>query len=99
MGVLRIALQEDFQGEHVVVAVDGAVVMDDPSVHTRRQIGLARLLTTSVRDGEVTVEVSVEGGPHTSVEIDSTVAEAVLVDLDADAGLTVRASGDLPGYM
>jgi hypothetical protein len=99
MSVLQIALQEDFQGEHVVVAVDGAVVLDDPSVHTRRQIGLARSLEVPVRDGGVTVEVSVQGGPRESAEIDTTVTRAVLVDLDADDGLTVRASGDLPGYV
>lgn len=99
MSVLRIALQEDFQGEHVVVAVDGTVVLDDPSVHTRRQIGLARYLEVRVRDGGVTVEVSVQGGARESVEIDTTVTKAVLVDLDADGGLTLRASGDLPGYV
>ncbi|MFI7413106.1 hypothetical protein ACIBU0_30980 [Streptomyces sp. NPDC049627] len=99
MGVLRIALQDDFQGEHVVVAVDGTVVLDDPSVHTRREISLARALDVPVRDGTVTVEVSVQGGPRESVEIDTTVSKAVLVDLDADDGLTLRASGALPGYL
>ncbi|MDF3144740.1 MULTISPECIES: hypothetical protein [unclassified Streptomyces] len=99
MSVLRIALQEDFQGEHVVVTVDGTVVLDDPSVHTRRQIGLARSIEVPVRDGGITVEVSVHGGPRESVEIDTTVSKAVLVDLDADGRLTVRASGDLPGYV
>ncbi|WP_328505192.1 hypothetical protein [Streptomyces sp. NBC_00391] len=99
MSVLQIALQEGFLGEHVVVAVDGTVVLDDPSVHTRRQIGLARSLEVPVRDGGVTVEVSVRGGPRESVEIDTTVSKAVLVDLDADNALIVRASGDLPGYV
>ncbi|MGV9559204.1 hypothetical protein [Streptomyces sp. NPDC003401] len=99
MSVLHIALQEDFQGEHVVVAVDGTVVLDDPSVRTRRQIGLARLLEVPVRDGGVTVEVSVRGGPRESVEIDTTVTKAVLVGLGADDGLTLRARGDLPGYV
>lgn len=99
MSVLRIALQDDFQGEHVVVAVDGTVVLDDPSVHTRREISLARALEVPVRDGAVTVEVTIQGGPRESVEIDTTVSKAVLVDLDADDGLTLRASGDLPGYL
>lgn len=99
MSVLRIALQEDFKGEHVVVTVDGAVVLDDPSVRTRRQIGLARLLEVPVRDDGVTVEVSVQGGRRQSVQIDTTVTKAVLVGLAADGDLTLSPSGDLPGYV
>ncbi|MFD7626562.1 hypothetical protein ACFV7Q_11070 [Streptomyces sp. NPDC059851] len=99
MSVLQIALQEDFQGEHVVVSVDGTVVLDDPSVHTRRQIGLARSVEVPVRDGQVTVDVSILGGPRESVAIDTTVTRAVLVDLGADGALAVRARGDLPGYV
>ncbi|WP_405976982.1 hypothetical protein [Streptomyces sp. NBC_00158] len=99
MGVLQIALQEGFGGEHVVVAVDATVVLDEPSVHTRTQVGLARSIEVPVRDGAVTVEVSVQGGPRESLEIDTTVTKAVLVDLDADGRLTVRASADLPRFM
>jgi hypothetical protein len=33
------------------------------------------------------------------VEIDTTATKAVLVGLHADDGLTVRASGNLPGYV
>ncbi|PBC66140.1 hypothetical protein BX265_8535 [Streptomyces sp. TLI_235] len=99
MSTLRIALQEDFQGEHVVVAVDGTVVLDDPSVHTRRQIGLARSLEVPVKGNRVTVEVAIRGGQRQSVQIDTTVTKAVLVGLTADGSLTVSPSTDLPRYM
>lgn len=38
---LEIVLEEGFDGEPVTVAVDGAVVFDEPAVRTRRQIGFA----------------------------------------------------------
>lgn len=38
---LEIALEEGFDGEPVVVAIDGEVVLDEPAVRTRQQIGLA----------------------------------------------------------
>jgi hypothetical protein len=41
MPILKIDLQDGFNGDRVTVRVDGRVVYDKPQVRTRTQIGLA----------------------------------------------------------
>jgi hypothetical protein len=54
---LKIDLQEGFAGDHVVVEVDGQVVLDKQSVTTRQQVGLAS--SVQVETG-LTAELRVE---------------------------------------
>jgi hypothetical protein len=44
MPTLKIDLQEGFDGDHVIVEVDGRVVLDKDGVRTRMQVGLAESL-------------------------------------------------------
>ncbi len=82
MAQLTIALEEGFDDTHVVVRVNGVSQLDDPSISTRPQIGLARSLTVEVPDGPVTVDVElpelslgqridldVRNGPHLGLSI------------------------------
>jgi hypothetical protein len=50
MPKLVIALEDGFVDDHVVVVVDGRVVLDERGVRTRTQIGLARSTTVDVPD-------------------------------------------------
>ena len=57
MGTLRIALEEGFQGETVVVDVNGATVLERDDVRTRMQVGFAERLEVPVDEGDAAVEV------------------------------------------
>lgn len=57
MGQLTIALEEGFEGTHVVLHVNGVRQLDDANVTTRPQIGLARTMTVDVSDGPVQVDI------------------------------------------
>ena len=58
MNTLRIALQDGFEGDAVVVSVNGKEVFDQDSVKTKRQIGNARSFDVEVAEESADVEVS-----------------------------------------
>ena len=58
MTTLRIALQDGFEGEPVVVSVNGKQVFDQESVKTKRQIGNARSFDVEVDEETANVEIS-----------------------------------------
>lgn len=58
MTALRIALQDGFEGDHVVVKVNGKEVFKQESVKTKRQIGKATSFEVEVEEGSATVEVA-----------------------------------------
>lgn len=58
MTIIRIALQDGFEGDSVVVKVNGKEVFKQDGVKTKRQIGKAASFTVEVEDGPVKVEVS-----------------------------------------
>ncbi len=57
MGTLRIALEEGFEGEAVVVEVNGHTVLERDDVRTRMQVGFAERLEVPVDEGDAAVEV------------------------------------------
>ncbi len=58
MVLLHIALQEGFEGDTVVIRVNGKEVFRKPSVKTRLQTGYADSLEVNVQEGPVNVEVT-----------------------------------------
>jgi hypothetical protein len=67
---LAIALEDGFVDDHVVVAVDGKVVLDERGVRTRTQLGLARSTTVDAPD-RCRVEVRLPGrGLSAALDVD-----------------------------
>jgi hypothetical protein len=58
MTTLCIALQDGFEGELVVVKVDGKEVFKHDHVKTKHQIGKAASFEVDVKEGPARVEVS-----------------------------------------
>ncbi len=96
---LTIALEEGFRGQHVVVVVDGDVVLDDPDVHTRPQIGLARRVPLRLPEGDHSIGVRVDGTDRLNMHVDPGVTRSVRISLAADGSLQAVTGGDLPGYL
>jgi hypothetical protein len=59
MAVLSVALEEGFEGDAVVVEVNGRKVFERDGVRTRMQVGLAERFEVPVDQGEAVVEVQV----------------------------------------
>ena len=58
MTTLHIALQDGFEGDTVVVKVNGKEVFNNENVKTKRQIGKAASCDVEVEQGTANVEVS-----------------------------------------
>lgn len=58
MPTIRIALQDGFEGDTVVIKVNGKEVFNQESVKTKRQIGKAAAFEFEVDEGPTSVEVS-----------------------------------------
>lgn len=97
-GELTIALEEGFEGQHVVVAVDGEVVLDDPEVRTRRQIGLARSVPVPLPEGDHVIGVRVDGVERLSVRVEAGAVRWVAISRAADGGLDAVTGSGLRGY-
>ncbi len=85
MPLLRVDLQDGFEGDEVVVRLDGAPVFHGEAVRTRMQVGVAEIVETPVdagrhrleihlpqRDLAIEREIEVEGATHVGVSRDST---------------------------
>lgn len=59
MAVVGVALEEGFEGDTVVVEVNGRQVFERDGVITRTQIGLAELFDVAVDEHDAVVEVQV----------------------------------------
>ena len=72
MPTLTIDLQEGFEGEEVVVCVDGREAARRGGVRTKRTLGLADSLEVEVPEGTATVEIAVPSRKlEKSVEVHS----------------------------
>ena len=92
MRTLTIALEDGFVDDHVIVSVDGAVVLDEEHVRTRTQTGHARLVEVPTGADECRVEVALpEGGLRTEVRTDPRRAPNVRVSISG-GGLVAEAS-------
>ena len=58
MTAFRIALQDGFEGDTVVVKVNGKEVFKQENVKTKRQIGKAASVEVEVEEGSANVEIS-----------------------------------------
>jgi len=58
MATIRIALQDGFEDETVVIAVNGKEVFNQKNVKTKRQIGKAAGFELKLEPGSADVEVS-----------------------------------------
>jgi len=85
MASLHIALEEGFEGDVVVVRVNGSEVYDNQDVKTRLQIGLADSFDTSVGRGKAQIEIAVPTRKLT---------EKVSVDVDDRIFLGASLQGD-----
>ncbi|WP_330286139.1 hypothetical protein [Streptomyces sp. NBC_00576] len=99
MSELTIALEEGFRGQHIVVVVDGDVVLDDPDVRTRLQIGLARSIPLRLSEGDHSIDVRVDATDRLNMRVDPGVTRSVRISLAADGSLQAVTGGDLPGYL
>ena len=84
MAALHVALEEGFEDDEVVVAVDGEELLRQ-SLSTRMQLGLAKAVDAPVEPGPHTVAVSARG---VSAEI------AVEVEDELYLGISLSRSGD-----
>jgi hypothetical protein len=85
MAVLHLALEEGFEDDDVVIAVDGEEALRAEAVRTRMQTGLARAGDVPVPDGRHTVTVQARGA---SASIDVDVAGELYL------GVSLSRSGD-----
>ncbi|MFI7499252.1 hypothetical protein ACIBVL_12200 [Streptomyces sp. NPDC049687] len=96
---LTIALEGGFRHRHVVVSVDGGVVLDEPDVRTRTQIGLATSVDVALPEGEHAIGVEMDGSHRLDITIDTAVTRAVRVSVAADGSLNAVAGADRPRYL
>lgn len=80
MSTLFIALLDGFEGDPVVVKVNGKEVFKQDSVKTKRQIGKAASFDVKVADGPAQVEVSLPS---------KNISEAVAVKVSGETYLGV----------
>jgi hypothetical protein len=79
---LTVSLEDGFDRDHVVVIVDGVVVLDERQVSTRYQISLAREVTTEVPAGVARVGVALpERGLESALDIDAARTPTVRVSV------------------
>lgn len=69
--VVSVALQDGFEGDHVIVRINGEAVLDAPNVRTDQRIGLASAVDVAVGEdaSELVVEVP-DRGLHAIRQID-----------------------------
>jgi hypothetical protein len=79
---LTIALEDGFVDDHVIVRVDGTVVLDEEHVRTRTQTGLAQLVEVPAATADGRVEVTLPGRAlSTTVDVDPRQAPNVRVSV------------------
>jgi hypothetical protein len=72
MAMLGIDLQEGFEGDEVVVKVNGEELFRSADVRTRRAAGLATHARFTVDDGPLSIEVSVPSrGIEKRIDVDA----------------------------
>lgn len=85
MSSLTVSLEDGFARDHVVVTVDGVVVLDERQVSTRYQISLAREVTTEAPAGVARVCVALpDRGLDSAVDIDAARTPTIRVSVTDD---------------
>jgi hypothetical protein len=100
MAELHIALQEGFDGDEVIVLIDGQDVYRRPGVTTRTQIGLADSFTRKVADRRVAVEVRLPGrGASGLIDVDGNRPCHIGVSVTPAGRVALRAQDEPFGYL
>ncbi len=100
MPTLHVHLREGFEGERVVVTVGDRLAFDEPSVRTRMQLGLAKMLDVEVPDGRVPVHIDLPGRARTrTVAVDAAATPYLGVSVDASGDIDATPSAELLGYV
>ena len=99
MGSLRIALEEGFEGDAVVVEVNGHTVLERDDVRTRMQVGFAERLDVPVDEADAAVEVRLPRRRATG-RLTAHVADRVHVGVSLRNGEVVFRTSEQPfGYV
>ncbi len=97
---LHVALEEGFDGEEVVVLVDGREAFSGAAVRTRLQIGLAKSFDVEVAAGGHTVECRLTTrGRAVAHHVEVAGATWVGVSLARDGDALWRVSSEPFGYV
>jgi hypothetical protein len=97
---VHVHLQEGFEAEHVIVSIDDTVVLDDPTVRTKPQIGLARTTETETSADPVTVHVELAGRhAERSVQVRPQLTPFIGVSVSADGQVQFRMQAEPFGYV
>lgn len=99
MPLLHIAFQEGFDGDTIIVRIDGKEMFRNDNVTTRRQIGYASSFETNSHTGPVTIDILL---PNKSLweTVQFQVTAATFVGISIDQGkITYRLSDQPFGYV
>ncbi|GLC23653.1 hypothetical protein [Roseisolibacter agri] len=100
MPTLHLHLREGFVGERVVVHADDAVVLDEPNVRTRTQLGLAVAREVTVPAGAMALRVELPGRGRThTVRVNVARTPYVGVSVDAAGEMDVVCTAEAFGYV
>ena len=91
---LTIALQDGFEGEAVMVRVDGETVIDETAVRTDQRIGLAHAVDVPHADGVATLEIRVPSRDlRATAHVDARATPFVAISvLDGEVVVTTSAT-------
>ena len=99
MPTLRVDLQEGFDGDTVLVRLNGRQLLHEPGVRTRLQTGLARLVETEMPAGGAVLEVVLEERSlQLAIPLNIEAATYVGISVTTD-GLVHQISADPFGYL
>jgi hypothetical protein len=99
MAVINVALEEGFEGDTVIVEVNGRQVFEQDGVSTRTQIGLAELFEVAVDERDTVVEVRVSTRGATG-SITHPVVDGLHVGVSVQQGDIVFRTSEGPfGYV
>ena len=100
MPTLHVDLREGFNGDTVIIRIDGQEAFDRPDVKTNYSVGLADRLSVEVAPGNVRVEVLLpERGLASSLTIAVTQPVTVAFSLDPAGELSGREVEPSPRYL
>lgn len=100
MPTLHLHLREGFESERVVVRVNDRVAVDEPTVRTRMQVGLAAIHEVDVPDGPVAVEVALPGRRRTrTLMVDASRVPYLGVSVAPDGDVAFESTAEAFGYV
>lgn len=98
MPLLHVALQEGFEGEPVVISVNGREIFRGDHVKTRTQIGLAASVDETLAAGNAIIDVQA-GGARTQIHAPLSEDLYLGISLTRDKQIVYRESAQAFGYV